>query len=398
MSLVNLFGVTVVAFAVPFVLGFFPRFRIPAVVVELMVGMIVGPQVLGWIKPGPVVSVMSSLGVAFLLFLAGLELDLDALRGLPFRLGALGMALSIAIALAVTTLAGAAGLILSPLLVTIALCATSVGIVIPVLRDTGHLSTPIGLFTVAGGSVAEITTIALLGVFFAGPKASAGLEALLLAAIAVGAVILVLGLRHVSRWTPGRRILDRLDDTSAQVRVRFAVMLLMGAAVVAVGSGFEAILGTFLAGVVFGIVMKGDRFEHGLRTKLEAIGFGFFVPCFFITSGLRFDFAGLASINEWARIAFFLLVLLLARGLPALLYRHHLTGREVAAAGLLQATNLSFIVVAVSVGRELGRLRDVNASALIVAGLLSAAIFPAVAQRLLGGTADGVVEEGVPSA
>lgn len=384
-SLVNLFGVTVIAFAVPFVLGFFPRLRVPAVVVELLAGIVVGPAVLGWIEPGPVVSVMSSIGVAFLLFLAGLELDLSALRGAPLRLGALGFVLSIGIALVATLPAGASGLILSPLLVSIALSATSVGIVVPVLRDTGQTASPAGRFTIAGGSVAEIGTIALLGVFFAGEGASAGIEALLLAVIAVGAVALLLGLRYAASWNPGRLILDRLDDTSAQTRVRFAVMVLMGTAVLAVAFGFEAILGTFLAGAVFAVIIKGDRFEHRLRGKLEAIGFGFFVPVFFITSGLRFDLAGLAQPGEIGRIAFFTVVLLAARGLPALLYRRHLSWRETVAAGLLQATNLSFIVVAVTVGRELGRLADVNASALVVAGLLSAIIFPATAQALLGG-------------
>ncbi|TLM98345.1 MAG: cation:proton antiporter, partial [Actinobacteria bacterium] len=332
----------------------------------------------------PVVSVVASIGVAFLLFLAGLELDLDALAGAPMKLGAVAFALSMATALALTVPAGRAGIILSPLLVAIAVCATSVGIVVPVLRDTGHLTSPAGLFTIAAGSIAEIGTIALLGVFFAGPNVSAGFEALLLAAIAAGAVFLLVALRRVSMWSAGQKILDRLDDTSAQMRVRFAMMVLIGTAVVAAFLGFEMILGTFLAGAIFGAIIKGDRYEHRLRSKLEGAGFGFFVPAFFVTSGLRFDLGGLSAPGEVWRILFFLVALLLAHGLPALIYRRHLTWRETAATGLLQATNLSFIVVAVTVGTELGRLREVNASALIVAGLLSAVLFPALAQALLG--------------
>src|SRR5262245_2856990 len=128
LTLVNLLGVAVIAFCVPFVLGFFPRVRIPSVTLELLAGIIVGPAVLGWIEPGPVVSVMASIGVAFLLFLAGLELDLDMVKGAPLVRGVLSWVLSFALAYGVTSLLGASGLLLSPLLVAIALSATSVGI------------------------------------------------------------------------------------------------------------------------------------------------------------------------------------------------------------------------------------------------------------------------------
>lgn len=380
----NLFGITIVAFIVPFVLGFFPRIRVPSVVMELLAGILIGPALLGWVEPGPVVSTMSSLGVAFLLFLAGMELDLNLLRGAPLRWGAVGFLVSLVIAVALTAPLAANGTILSPLLVSITLCATSVGIVLPVLRDTAQLGSPVGLFTVAGGSVSEIGTIALLGVFFAGPAASAPIGTLLFLVVAVSAVLLLITLRKASRWAPGRRILDRLDDTSAQMRVRFAMMMLIGAALLAASFEFEAILGTFLAGIVFGIAIRGDRFEERLRSKLEGIGFGFFIPVFFITSGLRFDLHGLAIPGEHLRILLFLGVLLAARALPALLYLRYLSPREAIAAGLLQATNLPFIVVAVTVGTELGRMRDMNVTALIATGLVSAVLFPAVAQWLLG--------------
>jgi Kef-type K+ transport system membrane component KefB len=392
-TLVNLFGVSVIAFAVPFALGFFPRLRIPSIVLELIAGVIVGPAVLGWIEPGPVVRIMAAIGVAFLLFLAGMELDLDILKGPPLVLGAVTFVLSLLIAAGLTGLLGARGVILSPLLVSIALSATSVGIVVPVLRDTGQLHSPTGLFTIGGASVAEFGTIALLGIFFAGEGASATREALLLAAVAVLAVLLLAVLVRVSQWSRGRTIFDKLDNTSAQVRVRFAAMILLGAAALAAAFGFEAILGTFIAGMVFGMVIKGDRYEESLRTKLEAIGFGFFVPVFFVTSGLRLDVSGMFQPEELARIALFFLILLAVRGLPALVYKRHLSWKETGAAGLLQATNLSFIVVAVSVGMELGKMRQINGSALIVAGLLSAVAFPALAQALLGGASQATVEQ-----
>src|SRR5215470_5456067 len=385
LTLVNLLGVAVVAFFVPFLLGLFPRVRIPSVTLELVAGIVIGPAVLGWIEPGPVVSVIATIGVAFLLFLAGLELDLDVLKGTPLVRGSMSFMLSFALAYALTTFLGERGIILSPLLVAIALSATSVGILVPVLRDTGHLDTRVGHFTLSGASVAEVVTIALLGLFFAGRESSTAVSALLLAVVAILAMLLLAALRYTLRWAPGRRIFEKLDDSSAQARVRFSVMILVAAATLAMYFGFEGILGTFVAGIVVGIVVRGDRYEHALRSKLRVIGFGLFVPAFFVTSGLRFELDNLTGMAEIGRAVLFFVALIAIRTIPAVLYRPFLTWRECLASGLLQSTNLSFIVVAVTVGTELGQLREINGSALILAGLASALILPAVASMLLSG-------------
>jgi Kef-type K+ transport system membrane component KefB len=387
LTLVNLLGVATVAFCVPFVLGFFPRLRIPSVTLELVAGIILGPAVLGWIEAGQVVSVIASVGVAFLLFLAGLELDLQVLKGEPLKRGSLSFLLSFTLALFMMAPLGTRGVILSPLLVAIALSATSVGILVPVLRDTGQLDTPVGQFTIGGASTAEVGTIALLGVFFAGKQSSAIVSALLLGVVAVLAVLLLAALRYVLRWLPGQRIFDRLDETSAQARVRFAVMILVAAAALAMQFGFEGILGTFVAGIVVGIVVRGDPYEQSLRTKLKAIGFGLFVPAFFVATGLRFELKHVAG-TDLARGAMFFVALIIIRTAPTLVYRPFLTWRECLASGMLQSTNLSFIVVTVTVGTELGQLREINASALILAGLASALILPAAATALLGGTTE----------
>src|SRR5262245_63780377 len=303
LTLVNLLGVSIVAFGVPFVLGFFPRVRIPAVALELVAGIVLGPAVLHWIEPGPVVSVMAMIGVAFLLFLAGLELELDVLKGPPLVRGSLSFVFSFALAFALMSALGAMDLILSPLLVAIMLSATSIGILVPVLRDTGHLDTAVGRFTICGASAAEIGTIGLLGVFFAGKESSAAVSALLLVVVAVLAVLLLAALRYTMRWHPGRRIFDKLDESSAQARVRFSVMILLAAATLSMQFGFEGILGTFVAGVVVGVVVRGDRFEHTLRAKLRVIGFGLFVPAFFVTSGLHFELDHVTGTAEVGRAA-----------------------------------------------------------------------------------------------
>jgi Kef-type K+ transport system membrane component KefB len=389
-SLVNLFGISVVAFAVPFVLGFFPTLRVPALVLEVVTGIIVGPSVLGWIEIDEPVGLMATLGVAFLLFLAGMELDLQALRGRPLRLGAAGFLLSLVIALIAAVALGEANIVVTPLLVAVALSATSVGIVIPVLSDTGNLHTDVGKLTVAGGSAAEFGTIVLLGLLFAFPFETAlegffevFFRSIALAVFAVAITLILWLLSKAVRWETGLRVARQLDETSSQLRTRFAVMLLLGAAVLAAGFGFEAILGTFLAGIFVGTLIKGDPNEKLYRSRLEAIGFGFFVPVFFISSGMGLDVAGVFTADELGRVAIFLLLLLAARGLPALLYRKSLTGREVTASGLMQATNLSFVVVAVTVGLSLDEITRITGSSLIIAGLLSAVLFPALAQGLL---------------
>jgi len=395
LTLVNLLGVSIVAFGVPFVLGFFPRVRIPSVTLELVAGIIIGPAVLGWIEPGPVVTVMAWIGVGFLLFLAGIELDLHVLKGAPLVRGALGFMLTFALAFALMTPLGAKGIILSPLLVAIMISATSVGILVTVLHDTGRLDTAVGHFTMSGASAAEMGTIGLLGVFFAGKERSAAVSALLLAAVVILAVLLLAALRYTLHWRPGQRIFDKLEESSAQARVRFSVMILLGAATLAMQFGFEGILGTFVAGIVVGIVLRGDRFEHALRAKLRVLGFGLFIPAFFVTSGLRFDLSRVAGVAELGRAAFFLVALFAVHTIPVLLYRPFLTWRECLASGLLQSTNLSFIVVAVTVGTEMGQLRGVNGSALILAGLVSALVFPAIATSLLGGAKERSDETGV---
>ncbi len=398
LTLNNLLLVAAVAFAIPFVLGLFPRVRVAAAVVELMGGIVFGPSVLGWISLDAPVQVMASLGVAFLLFLAGMELDLNILHGATLRLASLGFVVSIVLALVIELAFKQAGLVETPLLIAIALSATSVGIVIPVLRDSGFLHTPTGVFTLAGGAVAEFGTIVLLGLFFAQSGQTPIVEAILLFFIAVLAVLLLWALAWFSRQPYTQRIFGRLDDSSSQVRVRLAVLILLAAAVIASSFGFEAILGTFIAGAVFAVVIRGWDDSVGYRKKLDALGFGFFVPVFFVVSGLRFDLSELIGWFEIGRVIVLLLVLLVVRALPVLLYRHHLGGREMLAAGLLQATNLSFIVVAVTVGEELGAVTASGGEGLIAAGLLSAIIFPPLAQRFLRSSAEKGGSESVPGA
>jgi Kef-type K+ transport system membrane component KefB len=384
----NLLLVMAVAVLVPLLLGLVPRVPVPSSVLEIAAGIVIGPAVLDWVSNDTVIKVFAELGVALLLFLAGLELDFGRLRGRPLTVALMGFAGSLVIGLALSLPLAALGVIINPLLITIILSSTSLGIVLPVLKDSGVLQTRTGTFVVAACSMAEFGSIVVLSMFFtrsgsADPLATV-LKLVVLALVV--AVIALASLQH-GRW---RRRLDevmfRLQDSSSQLRVRVAMLLLIALLVVSEGLKFDAILGAFMAGALLSALTDPARdAEFGqVRRKLEGIGFGFFVPVFFVATGLSFPVNQLFSDASAAfRVPLFLLMLLAARGLPALLLRRDLGTAAVFPSALLQATSLSFIVVAAQIGVEVHELRPVNAASIVAAGMLSVLLFPAGALALL---------------
>jgi Kef-type K+ transport system membrane component KefB len=386
-SLVGVLIVAAVAFVVPLALGLIPALRVPSVVVEIVAGIVIGPAVLGIVEVDAPLRFMSLLGLAFLLFLAGMEIDLGGLlRGGALRSAVLGFVLSLVIAFGIGLLLGAAGLIRSPLLVAIMLSATSLGIVVPVLADAGKSQSTLGQLVIAGSSVADFGAVILLSLFFSGDSSSVGSTLLLIGAfvVLVAAIgITVSEFEHVGRLNA---VLLRLQDSSAQIRVRGALLFLIGFAVLAQLLGLEIILGAFIAGTVLRLVDKDGMMTHTFfRQKLEAVGFGVFIPFFFVVSGIQLDVGALLAGGgaALAPVPIFLLALLLARGLPAILYRPQVDTRGVLAAALLQATSLPFIVAATGIGTSLGILSPATGAALVVAGLLSVVLFPLGALTLL---------------
>jgi Kef-type K+ transport system membrane component KefB len=385
--------VMIAAVAVPLLLGLAPSLPIPSSVVEIAAGILLGPAVLNWVADDTVVTVFSQLGVALLLFLAGLELDFRKLRGRPLKLGLIGFVVSLVVGLALALPLGATGVIIDPLLLSIILSATSLGIVVPVLKDAGILDTHTGTFVVAACSVAEFGSIVALSIFFS-PSGTSGV----LAIVNLGVLVLLVGVIAYLGSRQGRwrqridQVLLRLQDSSAQLRVRVAMLLMISLLVVSEGLGFDAILGSFLAGALLSAVTdpaREDEFGQ-VRHKLDGIGFGFFVPIFFVATGLSFPVDQLFS--DWStalRVPLFLGMLLLARGLPVLVMRRDLTPAELAPSALLQATSLSFIVVATQIGVDLGQLKPINAASLVAAGMLSVLLFPVIALRLLDRTVPG---------
>src|SRR5919108_5331458 len=381
----NLLIIVAVGFAAPLALGFFPAVRLPSVVLEIVAGIVVGPAVRGWVSVDEPVRVFSTVGLAYLLFLAGLEVDFERLRGRVLRLALIGFVVSLAIALVVGLLLKAGGFVSQPVFVAIVLSATSLGVVVPVLKDAGESGSTFGQLLIAGASIADFATVILLSLFFSRESTTTTAQILLLVtlfAVVVLVTLAVMGIEHSSRL---RKALVRLQDTTAQIRVRGAFLLLVGLTALATNLGLEVILGAFLAGAILTLVDRDEMMTHPeFRTKLEAVGFGVFIPAFFVTSGLQYDLDALVSDGSaLANVPIFLTALLVVRGLPALLYRPLIPAERTLPGALLQATSLPFIVAATAIGVDLDIISPANAAALIAAGLLSVVLFPALALIVL---------------
>ena len=392
MNFDNLVAVLAVAAAVPLILAAVPRVPVPGPVLEIAAGIVLGPAVLGLVQPDQAVRLVSTIGLAFLLFMAGLEIDVRHFRGPRARLAGLGIGLSAVLALGISGALHAAGVVESTVLVGIILIATSLGMIIPILKDAGVADRPVGQFAIAGASLGEVSSVVLLSLFFSGRATALGPKLLLLSLLGVLIVLVVIATLRIERSMWITRTMNKLADTSAQIRIRLSMLLVVGLGALATHLGFEAILGAFIAGAILRLVDADAAHKHPLfYPKLDAIGYGFLIPVFFVTSGLTFNLSVLfSSAATVLRVPLFLLALLVVRGLPAVLYRSALpSARDVAAVGLLQATSLPFIVAATTIGLALHAIRPANAAALVAAGLLSVIIFPIIALQLLRSSAEG---------
>jgi Kef-type K+ transport system membrane component KefB len=381
----NVLIIAAISVLVPVVTGLLPRLPVPGAVLQVIAGIIVGPSVLGWAHIDPAVQVLSSLGLGMLLFLAGLEIDVDRLRSPLSRLAGIAFGVSAALGLFCAFLFWAAGQAAQPFLLAIILMSTSTGLLLPLLKDAGEATTEFGQLVMTAAAIAEIVPILLLSLFFSAASKTTADQLVSLAIFLALLVLIGLALTRVRRLQRLDRLLDYLEERSGQLRVRAALTLALACGVLAYRFGFASILGAFAAGLLVHLIeVSGREPNQQFMDKLEGIGFGFLIPIFFISTGVAFQLQELLSHpSALAKVPLFLVALLVVRGLPALLYKRVTSPRQTAAAGLLQATTLPFVIVAAAIGQETGKLTPTVASALVAAGLLSAAIFPAAAQPLL---------------
>jgi Kef-type K+ transport system membrane component KefB len=380
----GLLAIAVAAFAAPLIARLIPGRLVPPVVLEVLAGIAIGPQVLGLVTATGGVYVLYLLGFGFLLFLAGQEIEVERFRGSAFRLSGAGflisLVLSVPVALALRQLASGADV----RLLALALTASSLGVMVPLLQDAREIETDFGQLAIMAGSVGEFGALLLLTVLFSAQPEATWVQVAYVLALGAAAAIGAIGLRRLWRSAWLRRALLATDQSTSQLRVRGGFVILLASAALAHEFGVDALLGAFVGGVVLQIADSDDRpTQERYQGKLHAIGYGFLVPVFFIVTGVRFDIRALfASTSSLALMPALLAGILIARAAPALLYRRKLGTRPAVAAGLLQATTLTFPVVVAEVGASLGLLTSATSAALVGAALLSVLIFPAVALAL----------------
>jgi Kef-type K+ transport system membrane component KefB len=355
------------------------RLAPPVVVVELLLGILIGPEVLDLAQVDNFIQFFSNLGLGMLFYFAGYEIDFDRIRGRPVMLGAWGWALSLAIAYGVGGILAAAGVVLSLLYTGSAMATTAMGTLIPVLRDTGELRTRFGSYMLAAGAIGEFGPILLLTLILSTNQPLH--EAFIL--IAFIAVALTLALSSVRLAWRGWPLLERTLEASSQVAVRLAVLLIFSLVALATELGLDLLLGGFAAGMITRAALRGREVE-ALESKLTAVGFGFLVPFFFVTSGMNFDLDALtSSVGAMLKVPLFLGLFLIVRGLPAvLLYRRVLEARERLALAAFSATQLPLVVAITTIAMQTGHMRSTTAAALVGAAMLSTLIFPFVGLAL----------------
>jgi Kef-type K+ transport system membrane component KefB len=378
--------ITLAAVVAPVLSEVFARWRVPGVLFELLLGILIGPAVLGVAEVDGFIEGLSTLGLAFLFYLAGYELDIRRLRGQPLNRAVIGWVGTVAIGLAVAGVLVATDVVMSDLLVGLALTTTAIGTLLPMLQDRGLVDTRFGDFIVAAGAVGEFGPVLAVTIFLGASSPST--EGVLLLVF----VVLALGLAWIAQRPRPPRFVETMErhlESSSQLPVRLVMLLTAGMVLAAVYLGLDMLLGAFAAGLIGRILFPPGE-SQVLGTKLQSIGFGFLIPVFFVVSGMQFDLDSL--LESWdvaARVPFFAALLLLVRGLPALVvYRRTLAARQRVALGVLQSTALPLLVVITQIGRETGEMRASNAAALVGAGMLSVLAFPLIGFAILGDPAD----------
>jgi Kef-type K+ transport system membrane component KefB len=370
------------AVAALIVLAVSPRLTIPVVVVELVLGIVIGPQGFDIARLDPTTSLLGNLGLGMLFFFAGYEIDFDRIKGRPLELAVTGWAISLGLAYGIGGILAAAGIILSFLYTGSAMATTAIGTLIPILSDAGEMRTRFGTYLLGAGAIGEFGPILLVTLILSTGHPLH--EALILVLFIVLAVITgILAVR--SAWR-GWELVERTFETSSQLAVRLAVVLVFALVALAAQLGLDLLLGGFVAGMITRIALRG-REVAVFDSKLNAVGYGLLIPFFFITSGMAFDLDALtSSVGALLKAPMFVCLFLVVRGIPALLlYRSELVLRDRFALAVYSATELPLVVAITTLAVEAGHMRSSTAAGLVGAAILSTLIFPLLAARIRRG-------------
>jgi Kef-type K+ transport system membrane component KefB len=381
--------VTVAALAAFLAASVGSRLTVPVVVIEIVAGIIVGPELLSLATADEFVDFFSNLGLGMLFFFAGYEIDFERIRGLPLRLAGLGWVLSLALAYGLGGVLELSGLVLSLIFTGSAMATTAIGTLIPILSDAGELRTRFGTYLLAAGAIGEFGPILLITLFFS-TKSAAQNAVILLLFLLLALATALLAVRGAGR---GWGMLERTLETSGQLAVRIAVVLVFALGALAADLGLDLLLGGFVAGIIVRLALKGREVQI-FESKLTAVGYGFFIPFFFVTSGIKFDLSALTDDPiRLLELPLFLALFLIVRGAPALLlYTQVLDRSERFALALFSATELPLVVAITTIAIEEGHMRASTAASLVGAAILSTAIYPLLALRLRGDRASAAQE------
>jgi Kef-type K+ transport system membrane component KefB len=380
-TLTMLVVVLTVAAAAPFIVDRLQhRIAVPSVVFEILLGILVGPAVLGLVSDTDVISALAELGLAFLMFLAGYEIQFSRIRGGPLRRSVWSWLISLGLGLAIALLYVDG--VTAAVVVGLALTTTALGMVLPIVKDRGDSATPFGDRVLAVGTVGEFGPIVVIAFALSGQRPSHTIAVLaIFTVLAIGGGWLARKPRHPRLG----RIVTATLGTSAQVAVRLSVLVVVAMVALAEWLGLDPVLGAFTAGILIHLALESSEPEEAeiVQSRLEGIAFGFLVPIFFVVTGVRLDVGALfADVWAAATVPVVLALFLVVRGGPTyLMHRGVLPRADGLALAAYASTALPLIVVITTVGLRAGVLDSAHAAALVTAGMLSVLIFPILAAR-----------------
>jgi Kef-type K+ transport system membrane component KefB len=373
----SLLAVAAVALLAPVLLGLLPtRFRVPQVVALLAGGVLIGPEVLGLGAPGDV-RLLAEVGLGFVFLLAGYEVDLLLFGQDAGRRAIIAWAVSVVLSMGAVGLLALSGIVQAYVPVALGLTTTALGTLLPVLREKGMLHGRLGRYLLATGAVGELFPIIAIAIFLGTQNRFVALVSL--GSVAVLAAVLSFAPNAIRRSARLAAVIEHGQHETSQIVLRGTVLLLI--LLIAVTNEFhlDAVLGAFLAGMV--LRRWAGASAPTLEFKLDAVGYGFFVPLFFVYSGMGLDIRSIAEAP--LRVLALFALMLAIRGLPVLLvYRGVLRPRERVATALISATTLPLLVALAEIGLRNGTMLRENAAALVGAGVLTVLVLPAIATAL----------------
>lgn len=391
--LIALLLITGLATVIPILAKRLDRFGVPIVVYEILAGMIIGISGFNLIEPSPILTFLAEFGFAYLMFLSGLELDLRLLipshfttnrenkwtQALP--LGIFIFMGTLLLAFIATALFAPQGATKNPLLLGLILSTTSLGVVVPVLKERGLIGARFGQYILVASSIADFATLLLLTTYIAILRRGLTLDLLLIPTLLL---IFIMAARISLRFTRDsrfQRVLDNLSSATSQIRVRGAFALMVAWVVLAEAFGVEVILGAFLAGAIAGMISGQE--DQDATEKLDAIGYGFFIPIFFIMVGVQFNLQSVLETTQGLILLIWLLaVAFIVKIVPALLLKLRFTWRQTLGGGMLISSRLSLIIAASAIALSMGLISETVNSDIILLAIITCTIAPFLFNRI----------------